>query len=152
MTSLTTLESLLVRFAAAECSWISSARPDGRVHSVPVWHAWADGRVYVVTTGNAVKVRNIAANPQVVIALPDPIDPLIIEGVASLKQTVSPDIAVQFKAKYDWDPTTDTEYSALIEIEPSKVIAWGKYGEGRWTAADVRELQSLTRARTVTPL
>lgn len=145
MTSLTTLESLLARFAAAECSWISSTRPDGRVHSVPVWHIWTDGRVYVVTTGNAVKVGNIASNPHVVVALPDPVDPLIIEGVALLKPTIPPFLSAQFKAKYDWDPTTDAGYSALIEIMPSKIIAWGKYGDGRWTAADIRELHASPR-------
>lgn len=142
MASLTTLEGLLARFAAAEFSWISSARPDGRVHSVPVWHIWADERAYVVTTGNAVKVGNIASNPNVVIALPDPVDPLIIEGVALLKPAIPPELAAQFKAKYDWNPTSDASNSALIEIIPSKVIAWGKHGEGRWTATDIRELRA----------
>lgn len=140
MTPQTTLDSLLARFAAADCSWISSVRPDGRVHSVPVWHCWASGRVYVATTGNAVKVGNIASNPHVVIALPDPLDPFIIEGVAAVRPTVTPEVAALFKAKYDWDPTTDAGYSALIEIRPSKVIAWGKYGDGRWAAADISEL------------
>ena len=139
MTTPTTLESLLARFAAADCSWISSARPDGRVHSAPIWHVWSAGRAYVVTTGNAVKVRNITHNPHVVIALPDPIDPLIIEGAAVIRPSVSPEVAALFKAKYDWDPATDTGYSALIEITPSKIIAWGKHGEGRWRAADVQE-------------
>jgi len=140
MTPQTTLDSLLARFAAADCSWISSVRPDGRVHSVPVWHCWASGRVYVATTGNAVKVGNIASNPHVVIALPDPLDPFIIEGVAAVRPIVMPEVAALFKAKYDWDPTTDAGYSALIEIRPSKVIAWGKYGDGRWAAADISEL------------
>ncbi len=140
MKSLTKLEGLLNRFAAAEFSWISSTRPDGRVHSVPVWHIWADERAYVVTTSKAVKVDNIASNPNVVIALPDPVDPLIIEGVALLKPAIPPGVAAQFKAKYDWNPASDASYSTLIEITPSKVIAWGKHGEGRWTGTDIREL------------
>ena len=109
-------------------------------HSVPVWHIWADERAYVVTTGNTVKVGNIASNPNVVIALPDPVDPLIIEGVALLKPTIPPEARRPIQGKYDWNPTSDASYSALIEITPSKVIAWGKHGEGRWTATDIREL------------
>ena len=140
MASLTTLESLLARFAAAECSWISSVRPDGRVHSVPVWHVWTNGRAYIVTKDNAVKVGNIASNPNVVVALPDPFDPFIIEGVALLKQTSSPEVAGVFKVKYDWDPANDTDYSTLIEIRVNKVLAWGKHGDGRWTAADIAGL------------
>ncbi len=144
MKSLTMLDELLARFAAAEFSWISSARPDGRMHSVPVWHIWADERAYVVTTGNTVKIGNIASNPNVVIALPDPVDPLIIEGVASLKPAIPPEVAAQFQVKYSWNPASDASYSTLIEITPSKVIAWGKHGEGRWTATDIRELHALT--------
>lgn len=142
MTSQTALESLLARFAAAECSWISSVRPSGRVHSVPVWHVWAGGRAFIVTTDDAVKVGNIAHNPHVVVALPDPIDPLIIEGVASLEATIPPELAARFKDKYGWDPLSDPAYSVLIAVTPSKVIAWGKHGEGRWKAGDIHELQT----------
>lgn len=140
MPSLDTLEQLLARFAAADCSWFSSVRPDGRVHSAPVWHVWLKPRAYVVTTENAVKVVNIAHNPSVVVALPDPLDPFIMEGVARLNSDALAAVAPLFRAKYDWDPTTDVGYSALIEITPGKVMAWGKYGEGRWSTADVQQL------------
>lgn len=142
MTSLTTLENLLARFAAAECSWISSVRPDGRVHSVPVWHVWTNGLAYIITKDNTVKVHNIANNPNVVVALPDPLDPFILEGVAQLKQAIPPEIAEHFKVKYDWDPMSDSGYSTLIEIRANRVIAWGKHGDGRWTAADIAVLNA----------
>ena len=28
--------------------------------------------------------------------------------------------------------STDTQYDTIIEITPLKMIAWGKYGEGKW--------------------
>jgi len=72
------LQSLVQRFAEANCCWLSSVRPDGRAHSAPVWHVWQGGRAYVVTTANAVKVKNIEGNPNVVISHPEPMDPVII--------------------------------------------------------------------------
>lgn len=131
------LQQLLVSFAAAECCWFSSVRPDGRVHSAPVWHVWSNGRAYVVTTEGAVKVANIAGNPHVVVALPDPLNVFIMEGQARLNRDALAGVAPMFEAKYDWNPLTDAGYSVLIEVAPTRIMAWGAHGEGRWTGPDV---------------
>lgn len=139
-----TLRTLVQRFAEADCSWLSSVRPDGRAHSAPVWHVWYRGRAYVVTTARAVKTANIARNPSVVIAHPDPHDSLIIEGWATTADSLgdAPDslwhaLRPLFREKYDWDICTDEVYDTIIEITPTKLMAWGKYGEGRWGGADL---------------
>ena len=136
-----TLSQLIHRFAEADCSWLSSVRPDGRAHSAPIWHAWYQGRAYVVTRGVAVKVANIRHNPSVVLTLPDPMNPLIIEGQAAQVEAVRPALRPLFQAKYDWDIENSAEYDTILEITPTKIIAWGQYGEGRWSGEALAALQ-----------
>jgi len=134
------LRTLVERFAVENCSWLSSVRPDGRVHTAPVWHVWTQGRVYVVTRPNAVKVKNIEANPSVVISHPDPLDPIIIEGWALEAEQMRAVLKALFQAKYNWDITTDTDYGVVLEISPTKLIAWGQYGAGRWPGEEVMQV------------
>ena len=134
------LRTLVERFAAENCSWFSSVRPDGRVHTAPVWHVWMQGRAYVVTKPDAVKVKNIEANPSVVISHPDPLDPIIIEGWAIEAEQMRPVLKALFQAKYEWDITTDTDYGVVLEITPTKLIAWGQYGAGRWRGEAVMQV------------
>lgn len=138
-----TLKALVQRFAEADCSWISSVRPDGRAHSSPIWHVWHGGRAYVVASGKAVKTKNILENPNVVITHPDPLNTVIIEGWATPAAALEAELQPLFKAKYDWDISTDTEYDTIIEITPIKLMGWGKYGEGRWPGEAVLRVQSV---------
>jgi hypothetical protein len=126
----------MARFSEAECSWLSSVRPSEKVHSAPVWHVWHEGRVYVVTQETAVKVRNIAQNPSVVITHPDPMEPIIIEGTAVLVVGMVEELRPSFQQKYEWDIATDDAYQAIIQITPTKIIAWQQGGKGsfRWQA------------------
>ena len=135
-----TLLSLVTRFAKEKCSWLSSSRPDGRAHSAPVWHVWYRGRIYVVTTSNAVKKVNILNNPSVVIAHPDPVDPTIIEGWGTFASGMRAQLQPLLLEKYDWDLYTDEEYDTIIEITPTKLMAWGKYGEGRWSGVELMQV------------
>ena len=81
------LQAILAQFAAAECCWFSSVRPDGRVHMAPIWHIWHAGQIFVVTQSKSVRARNIVHNPSVSAALPDPLNPVIVEGRHSLPRT-----------------------------------------------------------------
>jgi len=45
-----------------------------------------------------------------------------------------------FQEKYNWDLNTDDEYNTIIEITPTKLIAWGKHGEGRWPGVEVMQV------------
>lgn len=131
-----TYDGLVARFAEAECSWMSSVRPSGKVHSAPVWHVWLDDCIYVVTQETAVKVGNIASNPSVVMTHQDPIEPVIIEGTAVLVEGMMEALRPYFQQKYEWDIVTDEAYQAIIQITPTKVIAWQQSGQGsfRWVA------------------
>lgn len=94
----------------------------------------------MVTITGAVKVANIRKNPSVVVTHPDPAQPIIIEGWATVAPTTRADIRPLFQSKYDWDIEDDPEYSAVIEITPTKLMAWGDQGDGRWAGADLMKI------------
>ena len=103
------------RVETAKNVWMATVRPDGRPHLVPVWYVVDEGRWYICTAPGSVKARNLSHNPQLALALEDGTNPVIVEGEA---QAVSPSPTVvdKFKAKYDWDITTDAHYSAVYEV------------------------------------
>ncbi len=126
------LTKLLDRFSAEQCCWFASTRPDGRAHLAPIWHVWHEGCAYVVTQATSVRAKNIAANPAVSLSWPDPVNPLIIEGTVHPAPEMRDELRPLFQAKFDWDITTDTDYTLILQITPSKIMAWGEFGEGRW--------------------
>ena len=131
-----TLSVLLEKFAQADCCWFSSVRPDGRAHLAPIWHVWHAGRVYVVTRDKSVRARNVAHNPHVSVALPDPMNVFIIEGTAAPVADMDAALQPLFQAKYDWDISTDADYDLILAVTPVKLMAWGEHGEGRWQWSD----------------
>jgi hypothetical protein len=126
------LTRLLDKFAAADCCWFATTRPDGRVHLAPVWHVWHGGAVYVVTKEDAVRTRNVRANPYVSLSLPDPMDVFVIEGIARFAPAMVDELSPFFQQKYAWDITADPPYNTIIAVDPIKAMAWGGHGEGRW--------------------
>ncbi len=55
------------QLCAMRSIWVSTARPDGRPHAVPVWSIW-DGRALNFVTGErAQKARTIRHEPWVMI-------------------------------------------------------------------------------------
>lgn len=127
-----TLHQLLAKFAQAEACWFSSTRPDGRAHLAPIWHVWHEGCAFVVTQENSVRARNIRRQPNVSLALPDPMNVLIIEGTAYAAPHRLESLQPLFMAKYKWDIRTDEDYRLIVEIRPRKILAWGNDGDGRW--------------------
>jgi gamma-glutamylcyclotransferase (GGCT)/AIG2-like uncharacterized protein YtfP/general stress protein 26 len=126
------LKAQIQRLSEAEAIWLTTVRPDSRPHSTPVWHGWYHGRIYVVTRPSAVKVTNIRSNSAVAVSLPDPMSPLMMEGRATVITTLRDSLRPIFLAKYDWDIASDQDYTAIIEITPYRLRAWGDLGEGRW--------------------
>jgi nitroimidazol reductase NimA-like FMN-containing flavoprotein (pyridoxamine 5'-phosphate oxidase superfamily) len=53
--------------AGAELFWISTVRPDGRLHVTPLPAVWSAGALHFCTGPEERKARNLAANPQVVL-------------------------------------------------------------------------------------
>ncbi len=75
------------RLRTAQIIWLSSTRPDGRPHVVPVWFDW-DGQTMLIFSqpGNQ-KVKNLRHDPRVTLHLEsadEGSDIVILEGTAEL--------------------------------------------------------------------
>ena len=109
------------RLESAQNVWIATVRPGGRPHLVPVWFVVDAGRWYVCTAPDSVKARNLQSNPNVALALEDGSNPHIVEGEARPVEP-TPGVVRKFKAKYDWDITTDTQYTQVFEVVVKKKL------------------------------
>ena len=122
--------------------WLSSTRPDGRPHVVPVWFNW-DGRVFdLFSKPNAQKVRNLREHPEVMLAVGQPAeewDVELVEGTASIvdsptSEVVPPTMFEKYaglmaRAALDTD-TFVTTYCQPVRITPTRFLGYG--GKG-WT-------------------
>jgi len=61
--------------------WISTIRPDGRPHAMPVWGVWLDDTLFFGTSRKSRKALNLAANPAVSVTTESGDHAVIIEGV-----------------------------------------------------------------------
>src|SRR3954447_5088322 len=67
--------------------WLSTVRPDGTPHLVPIWFSWDGESVLIASKPHAKKVANLRANPRVMLALGEPEDDFdvgLLEGVAEV--------------------------------------------------------------------
>lgn len=78
---------------------MSTVRPDGRAHAMPVWGIWL-GDIYCISTAiTSVKSKNLQVNPTCVITSSAGDDCVVLEGDAELSEL--PDgFTEAYKAKY----------------------------------------------------
>jgi hypothetical protein len=50
------------RLTVARTYWISTTRPDGRPHAIPVWGVWVDGTLYHGGGDDTRRARKLDAN------------------------------------------------------------------------------------------
>ncbi|MBV8207398.1 MAG: pyridoxamine 5'-phosphate oxidase family protein [Acidobacteria bacterium] len=107
--------------------WISTTRPDGRPHAMPVWGFWMDGALIFGTGRGTVKQRNLARNPQAIVHLESGDDAVILEcdvvevdlSDQALLRTI--DRASQHKYKM---PLLVVPESLLFRAIPRVALAW----------------------------
>ena len=117
--------------------WLTTVRPDGRPHTVPVWFWWDGEAVTIFGQPGTTKVRNLQTNPRVTLALEtrdEGEEVIIIEGTAELLNQSS-DLVMSpgFAAKYaHLFPRIDSSpermaavYRQPIRVSPDKLLAWG---------------------------
>lgn len=109
--------------------WVISTRPDGRPHAAPVWGVWVDGILYFSCARTAVKARNFAANPAVVVHLESGDDTVIFEGVVVENKAdlaLLTRIADAYAEKYPPfkpEPEQDPD-NVQYFLKPKQVLAW----------------------------
>lgn len=111
------------RLTREKVIWLATVRPDGRPHLVPLWFVRHNGQIYLCVSGSSVKARNLRSNPAVALALEDGMQPVILEGRATVQeQPWPPAVVAGFQQKYDWAITTDGQYDMLLAIELQRLI------------------------------
>ena len=133
--------------------WLSSVRPDGGPHLVPIWFSWDGREVLIASKPHAQKVRNVHANPSVMLALgeaEDDFDVGLLEGRAELLDAPSADVLppghlAKYRRQMAAVGLSPTEflatYSQVIRIVPTRFLPW----RGRTRASDVGRASPLER-------
>lgn len=123
------------RLWATRSLWVSTTRPDGRPHAVPVWFTW-DGRTLYFASGvRAQKVRNLEHMPWVVIHAASGDDVIILEGQAAVVDDATELRQVDAaRAEKYVDPKSGARDTVLVEgtvvyrVRIQRVMAW-MYGD-----------------------
>jgi general stress protein 26 len=113
------------RLAASRNYWVSSTRPDGRPHAMPVWGIWLDGTLYFGSGERSQKVRNLSANPEVVAHVESGDEVVILEGVVKVVEddAVAEPVNQEYEKKYGWRAGAD-DTSPLYAVRPRRAFAW----------------------------
>jgi hypothetical protein len=128
------------RFHEAASWWVATTGPAGP-HAVPVWGVVVDDVLSFYGAPDAVRSRNLAADPRLVLHLESAGDVLILHGTALAVGPAGGDPAVNaaYAAKYT-DPS-DLEYlpdapanetAVLFVVTPERAIAWRLGGSAEW--------------------
>ena len=126
--------------------WLSTVRPDGGPHLVPIWFWWDGEAVLVFSKPEAQKVHNLRAHPSVMLALGDAEDDFdvgMLRGRAELLESPTNDVLPvahldKYAAKLASIGLGAEEYAAtysqVIRIVPEAFLLW----HGRTAPRSVR--------------
>ena len=116
--------------------WLTTVRPDGRPHTIPVWFLWDGKTVLIFSQPNTQKIRNLRDNPNVTLALDgsdEGGDVVVLEGKAELLKEKATELNPPgYFTKYrssiqDTGETPESlaqSYSQPIRITPTKFVGW----------------------------
>ena len=116
--------------------WMSTVRPDGVPHLIPIWFSWDGEAILVASKPGAQKVRNLRANPVVMLALGQPdedFDVGLLEGKAELLDVAARDVLPRshlekYRAPMAAIGLTPEEfletYTQVIRIVPTRYLPW----------------------------
>ena len=126
--------------------WLSTVRPDGGPHLVPIWFWWDGDALLVFSKPDAQKVRNLRERPSAMLALGDAEDDfdvaMLVGRAELLERPTSEVMPAAHLAKYARQLAaiglTAAEYAAtysqVIRIVPVRPLDW----HGRETPQSVR--------------
>jgi nitroimidazol reductase NimA-like FMN-containing flavoprotein (pyridoxamine 5'-phosphate oxidase superfamily) len=137
-------EATLSILKAAELSWISTVRADGRPHVTPLVAVWTDDSLYFHTGAKEQKFVNLRVNPNVVLTTgcnrwDEGVD-VVVEGkaVRVTDENVLARVAEAFTAKWDgrwqlvvrdgrfYDRSAEDWPSEVFAVSPTRVFAHAK--------------------------
>ncbi|HVE92203.1 MAG TPA: pyridoxamine 5'-phosphate oxidase family protein [Actinomycetota bacterium] len=113
--------------------WVSTCRPDGRPHAMPVWGVWVEGTLYFGGGPQTVWSRNLAANPLVCVHLESGDDVVVLEGsvdrITEASHPMMSRIDDAYEAKYEM-----RHGPPIWVLRPTVAFAWTKFPDDmtRW--------------------
>jgi PPOX class probable F420-dependent enzyme len=126
--------------------WLSTVRPDGGPHLVPIWFWWDGAALLVFSKPGAQKVRNLRAHPSVMLALGDAEDDFdvgLMRGRAELLDRPTSEVLPMAHIDKYADKLASiglgaeeyaATYSQVIRIVPDDFLPW----HGRTAPRSVR--------------
>jgi nitroimidazol reductase NimA-like FMN-containing flavoprotein (pyridoxamine 5'-phosphate oxidase superfamily) len=93
------------RLLKAHNYWLTTLRPDGRPHVMPVWGVWMENAFYFSTGRQSRKSLNLKTNRNCIVCPEGAQEAVILEGTATeVKDSrLSKRFSEVYKKKYDWD-------------------------------------------------
>src|SRR5687768_9832293 len=126
--------------------WLSTVRPDGTPHLVPIWFSWDGERLFIASKPGARKVRILRDNARLMLAIGEPdadFDVGLVEAEAVIPEATTRELLPPgHLARYaermraiglDEDEYLDT-YSQPILVTPTRFLPW----HGRTAPASAR--------------
>ncbi|GGZ81455.1 pyridoxamine 5'-phosphate oxidase family protein [Streptomyces subrutilus] len=140
---------------AAEIFWVSTVRPDGRVHVTPLIAAWHEGTLYFSTGPDEQKAKNLAHDGHCALttggnSLTEGLD-LVVEGTARpvTDPSVVEEVIAAYEAKYGAHITSPegtfhgigdafrTGAAVVFALSPATAYGFGRdngvYTHTRWS-------------------
>jgi PPOX class probable F420-dependent enzyme len=116
------------RLIASHDYWVATVWPDGRPHVMPVWGIWHDGSVWFSSSVQSRKARNLRGDPRCVVTTDNPIEPVVVEGVAEVVRELGAiqELVSRVNAKYSSEITVefmDPEVNATFRVRPRWVFS-----------------------------
>lgn len=117
-------------------AWLVTVTPEGTPVPTPIWFWWDGETILVYSQPDKPKLRHIASNPRVAVALSvDEVGDLraVITGEAEVDQSAPaafelPEYIEKYRAEIDRLGTDPEQFSAAysvpIRIRPTKLRAW----------------------------
>ena len=111
------------RFSKSHNYLLSTVRPDGAPHVMPVWGIWLRGAFYFSTAASSRKAKNLEQNPKCVVCNEQTDEAIILEGIARrmAEKEIPPDAFTAYQAKYEWK--LDTQLGPVFHVQPKVVFA-----------------------------
>ncbi len=139
------LPEVLACLAAAPLAWLSFTQSQGRVFTLPVFHLWLRGKIFVCavlpdTPGGEMSLSALLDYPNVALAHPDPQSPILVEGWATSGAGRAAEVMPRLQARYPQAGLNPLTHR-LYEITPLLLSAWKNHSARQvWDRLALREM------------
>lgn len=114
--------------------WISTTRPNGRPHAVPVWYTWDGRNLYFMSARSLQKSKNLRRQPWIVVHAGDGDDVIILEGKVEIVTDPAElqNVELAYRTKYV-DPGSGAQATIfepeadVYRVNVKRIMAW-EYG------------------------